>query len=224
MKGPTTAFAKTGGITSAASGILFLTRGIFEYLAGPPPSTGTDVLQWAARNEILLAIQNEVTFFAALLLIPAMLILYRILRADHQIAAATGCGITASIFPVLVVLVAIQGRLVYPVFGINMNTPSLAEFVVTSYYGGLHAVDVMAAVATLVLGLSMRRDPNGRLIASLSVIMGIMDMVGSFPWIIGPIADLICQTFFSLWFILLAWVLFASGHEARVSGQTQSKD
>ena len=220
MKRLSTALSRTGGITSAASGALFLTRGILDFLAGPPPSTGTEILHWAARHEVVLAIQNEITFFAALLLVPAIVILYQRLRDDHQIAAATGCGITATIIPVLLVLVGIQGRIVYPVFGIRVSTPPLAEFVIASFYGGLHAVDIIAAIGTLALGLSMRRDPNGRLIASLSVLIGITDIVGAFPWIIGPIGNLICQVFFSLWFIVLAIVLLAPGGIEEESRET----
>lgn len=217
MKRLSTGFARVGGFTSAASGILFLIRGILDFLVGPPPSTGTEILSWAANHVVLLAFENEATFFAALFLVPAMAILYHTLRDNHWIAAVTGCGINATTIPLLMVLVIIQGRLVYPVFGITVNTPRLAEFVISLFYGGLHAVDIIVGIATFVLGLSMRRDPGGRLIVSLSVLIGLLDIVGAYPNVIGPIGSLVSQTFFSLWFVVLGSILISSGRKAQTS-------
>ena len=157
MTGQPKAFARVGGLAFTVSGLLFLTRGMLDYLSGPPPSTGIEILSWAASHTFLLAVSNEATFFAALLLVPAIIVLYQSLSSAHRIAAMTGCGIIATTVPLLVVLDIIQGRLMYPVFGISAHTPDLAEFVVALFYGGLHAVDIMVGIATLILGLSMCR-------------------------------------------------------------------
>ena len=210
MKQQLSGFRKVGGYCAVASGILFLIRGILDFLSGPPPSSGSEILSWAASHSLLIAFQDEATFFAAILLVPALAVLYRAVRGEHRLAAVAGSGITATAIPILMSLVIVQGRLVYPVFGINVNSPGIAEFVVALFYGGLHAVDIIIGIGAFVLGFSMRGEPHGRLIVALAVLIGLIDIVGAYPYIIGPVGTLICQMFFSLWFIVLGSILLSS--------------
>jgi hypothetical protein len=64
--------------------------------------------------------------------------------------------------PVLMVLLVVHGRLVYPVYCIRVGTPDLAAFVVAIFYGGLHAISLLMGIATFVLSLAMRGGAYGK--------------------------------------------------------------
>jgi hypothetical protein len=109
---------------------------------------------------------SEVLFFAAMFLVPAVIALYYSLAATDRIKAMLGCGIIAVVIPIIDVLLIVHGRLIYPVFGIRVNTPAIAEFVVAVYYGGLHAIGLLLGIATIVLSLAMKRGVS-HILASL---------------------------------------------------------
>ena len=56
----------------------------------------------------------------------------------------------------MAVMLVVHGRLVYPIYGMRVDTPEAAAFVVMVFYGGLHAIYLLLAVATIVLSLAMR--------------------------------------------------------------------
>jgi hypothetical protein len=96
----------------------------------------------------------------------------------------------------------VHGRLVYPVYGMRVESPDLAEFVVTVFYGGLHAVSLMFAVATFVLSASMRRNASyGTAVARLGFVTAAVDVVGAYPWLIGSIGVVVSRLFFAAWFV-----------------------
>ena len=45
--------------------------------------------------------------------------------------------------------------LVYPVYGMRVDTPEAGALVVMIFYGGLHAIYLLLAVATIVLSLAI---------------------------------------------------------------------
>jgi len=100
------------------------------------------------------------------------------------------------------VLGLLQGRLVYSVYGISNNNSAILEMIVAVYYGGLHAITIAFAVATFILSIAMKRT-YGAMVAYLGIFVGALDLLFAFPWLIGPIPSLICQTFFALWFLAI---------------------
>lgn len=189
------------GITVIISGALFLSRAFLDFFAGVPPSTGEEILAWSTSNRTILSIANEVFFFAAVLLVPVVVALYRTLADRHRALSIAGCGLIAVTIPVMAVLDVVHGRLVYPVFGINLHSPETAELVVAVFYGGLHAVGIILGVATIILSLAMRQGIYGRFVVLLGLATGIADIVGAYPFIIGPILTLVCYGFLAAWFI-----------------------
>jgi len=198
---------KLGGISFIASGALFLVTSVLDLMTGPPPSAGTEILAWRVSHELLMAVTPEVLFFAVMLLVPAVIALHQSLAVTHRRSAAVGCGILAVTIPVLNVLLIVFGRLVYPVYHLKVRTPEAAELVVTLYYGGLHVVLLLFAVATLVLSLAMRRTAFGRKVASLGFATAALDVVASYPWLIGPALGLVCGIFFSAWLVAVGFRL-----------------
>src|SRR5262249_34823076 len=144
-------------------GALFLAYDVLEFIAGPPPSTGEEILAWVAANRLTLSLISEVLFFASVCLLPAVAALYRNLapRRDETLIVI-GCGILWLVVPIISVLLIIHGRLVYPIFGLRIRDPMVAELAVALFFGGLHAVDLLLAGATLTLSLAMRQSAFGK--------------------------------------------------------------
>lgn len=199
---------KFGGISFIISGILFLLKYLLDLMAGPPPSSGAEILEWTVSGKLPLALTSEVLFFAAMFLVPAVIALYYSLATTDRIKAMLGCGIIAVVIPIIDVLLIVHGRLIYPVFGIRVNTPAVAEFVVAVYYGGLHAVGLLLGIATIVLSLAMKRGVYGRNVAFLGFAAGVFDIIGAYPDIIGPILVLVSQVLFAAWFMAVGSKLY----------------
>lgn len=190
-----------GGALLVTSAILFLLKSVLEEIAGPPPAHGQDILSWATTNKLALAAANEAYFFAALFLVPAVIALHRSLADDHPTTAVTGCGMIAVLIPVMLVLDVVQGRLVYPVHGIQIRDPWTAELAVATYYGGLHAVDLVFGAAAVVVSMAMWRGPYGSAIASLGIATGVMAFVAAYAWLLVPGVMLLAQAVATAWLV-----------------------
>jgi hypothetical protein len=197
-----------GGAAFVVSGVLFLSRALLDLLAGEAPSKGVEVLAWIGSHSLIHALESEILFFATVCLIPAVIALYGSLAGVDRAKAATGCGIMAVVIPVLAVLLIVHGRLVYPIYGIRVSTPDLAAFVVAIFYGGLHATSLLLGIATIVLSLAMARGVYGKPIAYLGLATGVLDIIGAYPYVIGPIPTLLCQGFFAAWFFAVGSRLY----------------
>ena len=83
-----------------------------------------------------------------------------------------------------------------------------AALVITVFYGRLHAIYLLLAVATIVLSLAMMRGGYAKWIAYLGFATAALDIVGSYPWAIGPVLTLICELSFAGWFVAVGSQLF----------------
>jgi hypothetical protein len=203
---------KLGGGALLASGSLFVLAALLDLRAGPPPSTGAEILQWRDSQAVVLSFVNEALFFATLLLVPGTIALYRSLEDFDRAKAATGCGIIAATVPVWAVMLIVHGRLVYPIHGMRVDTPEAATLVVILFYGGLHAVYLLLAAATIVLSLVMKHGAFARWIAHFGFAAAALDIIGSYPWAIGPIPTLVCEFAFAGWFLAVGSQLFGMQH------------
>ena len=142
---------KFGGGALVASGALFVVLAFLDFRAGPPPSNGAEILLWRDSQALVLDFVSELLFFATVFLVPGTIALYQNLVDVDRTKAAAGCGIIAATIPVMAVMLIIHGRLVYPIYGMRVGTPEVAALVVMVFYGGVHAVYLLLAVATIVL-------------------------------------------------------------------------
>jgi len=214
---------KLGGISLMISGALFLMKAILDLIAGPPPSNGVEILVWVAAKKVPLAWTSEVLFFAIMFLVPAVIALYQSLADTEEAKAAFGCGVIAAVIPITAVLLIVHGRLVYPVYGLRIAAPAVAELVVALFYGGLHATALMFGIATIVLSLAMKRGIHGRAIAVLGMATGVFDLIGSYPWLIGPGLALLSQTAFAAWFLAVGARLVAMSSSVTPPGRLRAQ-
>lgn len=190
-----------GGGALVASGILFVVLAFLDFRTGPPPSSGAEILLWRDSQVLALDFISECLFFATILLVPGTIALYQSLVDVDGTKASTGCGIIAATIPVMAVMLIVHGRLVYPIYGMRIDTPEAAAFVVMVFYGGMHAIYLLLAVATIVLSLAMRRGAFAKWIAYFGFATAALDIMGSYPWAIGPHLTLVCELSFGGWFV-----------------------
>jgi hypothetical protein len=190
-----------GGGALVASGILLVLVAFLNYRAGRPPSTGAEILTWRDSQALVLDFVSESLFFASVLLVPGTIAVYQSLREVDRTWAGTGCGIIAATIPVIAVMLIVHGRLVYPVYGMRVDTPEAAALVVMVFYGGVHAIYLLLAAATIVLSLAMKRGAYARWIAYFGLATAALDIAGSYPWAIGSVPTLVCELTFGGWFV-----------------------
>ena len=112
--------------------------------------------------------------------------------------------------PVLFATAVVHGRLVYDVYGIRVRDPAVAELTVALYAGGMHAVYLMLAVATLVPSFAMRTT-YGRAITLLGIVTAVLDVAASYPWAIGTPLLVLSQLAFGGWLIAVGSKLWLRG-------------
>ena len=197
-----------GGGALVASGILFVVLAFLDFRAGPPPSSGAEILLWRDSQALVLDFVSEFLFFATVLLVPGTVAVYESLVDVDRTKAGMGCGIIAVTIPVMAVILIVHGRLVYPVYGMRIATPDAAALVVMLFYGGLHAIYLLLAVATIVLSLAMKRGAYAKWIAYVGFATAVLDIIGSYPWAIGPVPAFVCELSFGGWFVAVGSQLF----------------
>jgi hypothetical protein len=193
-----------GGGALLASGVLLVSVAFLDFRVGPPPSNGAEILLWRDSQWLVLDFVSELFFFATVLLVPGTIALYQSLVDVDRTRAATGCGIIAATIPVIVVILIVHGRLVYPTYGMRVETPEAAALVVMVFYGGLHAIYLLLGVATIVLSLAMKRGAYAKWIAYFGFATAALDIVGSYPWAIGSVLTLVCELVLAGWFVAVA--------------------
>jgi len=196
-----------GGISLVLSGGLYLIKALLDLKVGDPPSNGTEIMAWRSSHELALAWTDELLFAATVLLIPGVIALYRALEGSTRPWVGLGCGVIAAVIPLVFAVLMVHGRLAFPVYDITIDDPATARLVVSLYYGGIHAVNLLVAGAAVVLGLAMRRSTFGAGVGALGVVAGAGQLVVAYPWLVAPTLVLILQAILALWLVLMGWRL-----------------
>jgi len=201
--------------------LLFLLSGVIDLAAGPPPSSGTDIVAWIGTHEGLLAFPSELLLFEAAFLVPGAIALCHSLAGTDKAKAVTGCGILAIAISVMAFVAIVHGRLVYPVYDIRVHAADIAALVVALYYGGLHAISLLLGLAIVLLALAMRRGVYGKRMANFGFVTGAFAVVGGYPYAIGPTMTLVCEAVVAMWFAVAGATLYRLG-QSGPSGTVQA--
>lgn len=186
-------------------------RTVTAFLAGPPPSTGSEILAWIDAAEGLMMVGNEALVIGAGLLLIGVLGFQRSLQPFSPMASIAGSGLFFATLVVCLVLGIVQGRFVYPIHGLSLTRPDDAELLATLYFGGYHLVALGFAAATTFWATAMLRAPRWVALGYLGFLVAIASVVSSFPDRIGPMLVLILESFQALWWLVLGFRLRAPG-------------
>lgn len=189
------------GISLSVAGAALLARALFDYSAGDPPALGPELLTWISNNKPALSMSDELLVIASVLLIPGLVGLYQSLRSTNPRAAAAGCGILVAAIPVMMMMSILGGRLVFPVYDMQLTSPDSAQLTTALYYGGDHAIMIIVGVATIVISLAMKGTHYGAGFLYLGLITALADFAAAYPWLIGLQATLAAKALFALWFL-----------------------
>ncbi|WP_167001379.1 hypothetical protein [Mumia sp. ZJ430] len=155
---------------------------------------------WVERGNSLLSWSGELLFFAVICWGAGARGLFAALNAGPSVRTNVGVTALATAFVALVVLLLTVGRLVYPVFEIQLSVEVLA-LVVSSMYGALHLAFLGFAVAAVALGWSTRAGLGGR---AVGIVAAVAFVVGSFPWLTPSWWSSLVAVLIAAWGVFLA--------------------
>lgn len=193
---------KFGGGTFIAAGILLLAANLLVVLLPTPPTRPGDFLQWITAHELRIALANELLIFATILLVPSFVVLGKLLGTRRKVSAFAGLSIVGLALPLLAMLVVVQGRLVYPVSGLDLSVDSL-KLTFSLFYGGLHTVLLMFGAALLLLGFALRGTVFNKSMVPISYVTGLLQIAGAFPWLTPVALNVSVSLSLSLWMVLI---------------------
>lgn len=195
-------FTRFSGLAFLVSAVLFAAQVGFSLPLLKPPVADAEWMPWLQEWRFSISMADELLFFAPLSLIPGIAGLYWVLRQVDQNKALLGCGIWAVSIPVYLVIAILLGRLVYPVYGIELSLESY-KLLFSLYSGGMHLIALLLGTAAIVLGFAIRKSQLGPSVAYLGWLTGVLAIVGSYPWLIGAGTTVAVQLLFSAWLALL---------------------
>lgn len=201
-----------GGFTLIIAGILLLAQYLFALPIPKPPVGDTELMKWIKVWSFNISMIDEISFFATIFMIPSIAALYHILVKVNKNKTIFGCGLLAASIPMNLFLVIILGRLVYPVYNLELS-PDIHKLVISTYYGGMHMVSLMMSIATILLCSVIRKSVLGKLTAYVGFVVGIMDLVGSFPWLFGKGLIFVTQVLFAGWFVMVGVMMIRKLNE-----------
>ena len=205
-----------GGWAFIVGGFLLYGAQLTVLLLPPPPPVSVDVVPWVLKHTTQLAIGNELLFFAIVCLMPAVIVLYRLLESESAFSAAVGCASLMMGLVILSTLVLIGGRLVYPVFGIALSADTIA-LLVSLFFGGLHSALLLFGLALIVLASALHKIASSRWMQAATYGAGGLQVLGSYPWLTPSWWNVTAAT------ALMTWTLvFGVGLVSRASRESSS--
>ncbi len=162
--------------------LLLLAAALLELSAGGPPADA-DVPAWVDDRFAQVAWLYEILVIASVVGAVALFSLWQVLPTRRP-AVAFSVVIGAVAVPVGVVTSALHGRLVYPIGPLDVADDALAaEFALAAYYAAIHVIDLIAAVAAIVLAVGLWRVPGLRAFALASGLVGLVLIAHSYLYL-----------------------------------------
>ncbi|WP_214321108.1 hypothetical protein [Nonomuraea sediminis] len=164
------------------------------------PSEAVAMTAWVERGHSLLSWSDELLFFAVICWGGGARGLFGARKAEPSARINVGVTALTAALVALVVLLLAVGRLVYPVFEIQLSAEVLA-LVVSSTFGALHLAFLGFAVAAVALSWSTRAGLIGR---AVGIFAAAAFIVGSFPWLTPSWWNSLVAILVAAWGVLLA--------------------
>ena len=149
-------FVGSGAIWLALSGVFLLASDGFFFQLGSPPTREFSL--WLQTGSLWLALSNECMAFGAGLLIPGTFALFRRIGRARSLLVLTSQGLLLVTVPLLLTFCIVQGRLVYPVYGILVDADVEARLMLALYWGGMHMVRLCWGAALWTLSGALQGE------------------------------------------------------------------
>ena len=182
-------------------GVCFFGRAVTAFLAGPPPSTGTEILKWidTARGTMMLG--NEALVIGAGLLLAGFYGFQQLFKPLAPVKTTAGSVLLLAACVVCLLLGIVQGRFVYPIHGLSLTRPEDAELLASLYFGGYHLVSLAFAAATTCWALAMLKAAEWLALAYSGFVVAAGSIVSSYPDLIGPTLVFVLEAALALWWV-----------------------
>lgn len=195
-------------------GFCFIVRAVAGLVAGPPPSTGIEILAWIDLARGTMMIGNEALVIGAALLIAGLYGFQRVFVAFAPMKTTAGSALLFAACVVCLVLGIVQGRFVYPIHGMSLTRPEDAELLASLYFGGYHLVSLALAAAITFWSLAMFKAPDGKTLGYSGLAVAVGSVISSYPDLIGPVPVFILEAAIACWWIGIGLWLLKTGSPA----------
>lgn len=172
-----------------------------------PPAEAVAMTAWVERGHSLLLWSDELLFFAVICWGAGARGLFGAGWAGPSARINVGeTALTVALVALVVVLLAV-GRLVYPVFEIDLSAEVVA-LIVSSTFGALHLAFLGFAVAAATLSWSTGAGLIGR---AFGIFAAAAFVVSSFPWLTPNWWNSLVAVLVAAWGVFLASVTRTGG-------------
>ncbi len=193
-------------------GSCFAGRAAAALAAGPPPSTGIEILAWVDGARWALILGNETLVIGAGLLIAGLYGFQQVFCAIAPVKATTGSALLFAASIVCLLLGIVQGRFVYPVHGISLTRPEDAELLASLYFGGYHLVALALTAATTCWSLAMLKATKWVPLGYLGFAVAAGSVLSSYPDLIGAVLVFVFESSLAFWWAATGlWLLKSAG-------------
>lgn len=184
-------------------GICFLGRATTALLTGPPPSTGTEILKWIEAARGMMMWSNEALVIGAGLLLVGLYGFQKAFQPRAPMTTTAGSVLFLAAFVICFMLGIVQGRFVYPLYGLSLTRPEDAELLASLYFGGYHLVALVVAAATTFWAFAMLKAQEWLAIGYAGFVVAAGSVVSSYPDLIGPILVFVLEAALALWWVAI---------------------
>jgi hypothetical protein len=197
---------KFGALSFLISGVLFSAYFITTSFVPVVPLNSAKVFDWINEWKLYIAIADELLLFATAFLLFSVYILAKILQANQFPLVLAGCTIIQFLaIPMLLLIVLLQGRLVYPVYNYPLSA-DMVYFISGLSIGAMHACSILFAVSIFLLSLSFRKI----IAVFIGVLLFCCQLISAYPWLLNSTSNLLCQLTFPLGLLLNGILLFVN--------------
>lgn len=190
---------KISGVLFAVGALLAAVALVLIALLPRVPAEPTEIVAWVEQGRTQLMWADELLFFAVLSWCAGVFGLYAGTNAARATRGLIGFAAFLTAQVALVVVLLSLGRLVYPVFGIELSVDA-AALIVSETYGALHLA--MLAFAAAAVSLSWRARISW-LARGSGVLAAIVFVGGAFPWLTPQWWNVLTGVTLAVWGALL---------------------
>ncbi|MEO1148035.1 MAG: hypothetical protein AAFY26_20830 [Cyanobacteria bacterium J06638_22] len=146
---------------------------------------------------------NEALVIGAGLLLVGLYGFQKAFQPRAPMTTTAGSVLFLAAFVICFMLGIVQGRFVYPLYGLSLTRPEDAELLASLYFGGYHLVALVVAAATTFWAFAMLKAQEWLAIGYAGFVVAAGSVVSSYPDLIGPILVFVLEAALALWWVAI---------------------